>query len=249
MADLLKHAGICDDYAELEEEEKVDLLGRELASPRPFAAPGSDLEDETVRALTFLATYKEMQRKYGDEVSSSYIISMTAGVSDILEPLILAKQAGVSEIDITPLFETVTDLENAPGILEQLFSLEVYRKHLERRGVQEVMIGYSDSNKDAGFLAANWALYEAQERVAETCRKANVPLRLFHGRGTSIGRGGGPAGRAILAQPPGLLGRTDAHDRAGRSALGPLRQPRLSPPPLGAGRARLYPLVGAGRSP
>ena len=90
--------------------------------------------------------------------------------------------------------------------MQQLFDLEVYREHLQRRGVQEVMIGYSDSNKDAGFLAANWALYEAQERVAETCREAGVPLRLFHGRGTSIGRGGGPAGRAILAQPPGSLG-------------------------------------------
>ena len=212
VADLLRHAGVCDDYGALAEDEKVALLARELASPRPFAAPDADLEDETARALAFLESYKEMQRQYGDadqegnEIVGSYIISMTAGVSDILEPLILAKQAGVTEIDITPLFETVTDLENAPGILQQLFDLDIYREHLQRRGVQEVMIGYSDSNKDAGFLAANWALYEAQERVAEVCREAGVPLRLFHGRGTSIGRGGGPAGRAILAQPPGSLG-------------------------------------------
>ena len=206
VADLLRHAGVCEDYAALGEEEKVELLTRELASPRPFAAPGTPLEDETVRALTFLETYKEMGRRYGDDATSSYIISMTAGISDILEPLILAKQAGVTRLDITPLFETVTDLENAPDILTRLFNLDVYRAHLDRRGVQEVMIGYSDSNKDAGFLAANWALYEAQERVAEVCREADVPLRLFHGRGTSIGRGGGPAGRAILAQPPGSLG-------------------------------------------
>ena len=138
MADLLHHAGVCDDYGALAEDEKVKLLARELASPRPFAAPDAGLEDETVRALTFLESYKEMQRQYGDadeegdeetnsethkEIVGSYIISMTAGVSDILEPLILAKQAGVTEIDITPLFETVTDLENAPGILQQLFDL------------------------------------------------------------------------------------------------------------------------------
>ena len=206
VADLLRHAGVSEDYGALSEEEKVELLTRELASPRPFAAPGTPLEDETVRALNFLETYKEMGRRYGDDAISSYIISMTAGISDILEPLILAKQAGVTHVDITPLFETVTDLENAPDILTRLFSLDVYREHLERRGVQEVMIGYSDSNKDAGFLAANWALYEAQERIAEVCHEAEVPLRLFHGRGTSIGRGGGPAGRAILAQPPGSLG-------------------------------------------
>ena len=132
VADLLRHAGVCDDYGALVEDEKVKLLARELASPRPFAAPNAGLEDETVRALTFLESYKEMQRQYGDaakegdeetnsethkEIVGSYIISMTAGVSDILEPLILAKQAGVTEIDITPLFETVTDLEKRTGYL------------------------------------------------------------------------------------------------------------------------------------
>jgi phosphoenolpyruvate carboxylase len=131
---------------------------------------------------------------------------MTEGVSDILEVLVLAFAAGVREIDAVPLFETVADLDNAPGILRELFAIPVVRGHLERRGLQEVMIGYSDSNKDAGFLAANWALYRAQEGIAEVCREAGVALRIFHGRGTSIGRGGGPAGRAILAQPPGSLG-------------------------------------------
>ena len=131
---------------------------------------------------------------------------MTEGAADVLEPLVLAKQAGLSDIDATPLFETGEDLVNAPDVLERLFALPAYRAHVERRGVQEVMIGYSDSNKDIGFLAANWALYEAQERIAEVCRAAHIPLRLFHGRGTSIGRGGGPSGQAILAQPPGSLG-------------------------------------------
>ncbi len=206
MTDLLRYAGVCDDYAALTEEKRVVLLAAELESKRPLAPFDAPLGDETKRALGFLAVFRRLQRRFGPEATGSYIVSMTNGVSDILEPLIFAKQAGVTDIDATPLFETVSDLEAAPDILLELFSLPAYREHVERRGVQEVMIGYSDSNKDAGFLAANWALYEAQEKIAEVCRKAEIPLRLFHGRGTSIGRGGGPAGRAILAQPPGSLG-------------------------------------------
>src|SRR5690606_6019271 len=116
-----------------------------------------------------------------------------------------AKQAGLEDIDATPLFETLADLDAAPDVMEALFAVPYYRRHVAGRGVQEVMIGYSDSNKDVGFLTANWALYRAQERLARVAREAGVPLRLFHGRGTSIGRGGGPAGQAILAQPPGSL--------------------------------------------
>ncbi len=206
VADLLRFAGVCDTYAELDEEARIALLDEELGSRRPLAPQDAELEEETQRALGFLRVFRRLQRRYGLEATGSYVISMTNGVSDILEPLILAKQAGVSEIDVAPLFETVSDLEAAPDILRRLFSLPSYRKHVARRGLQEVMIGYSDSNKDAGFLAANWALYEAQERIAEVCREAGIPLRLFHGRGTSIGRGGGPAGRAIMAQPPGSVG-------------------------------------------
>ncbi len=206
MTDLLRYAGVADDYAALNEAERVALLENELTTKRPLAPYDAPLEDETKRALGFLAVFRRLQRRFGLGATGSYIVSMTNGVSDILEPLVLAKQAGVSEIDATPLFETVADLEAAPDILRELFALPAYRAHLDKRGVQEVMIGYSDSNKDAGFLAANWALYEAQEKIAEVCREAGIPLRLFHGRGTSIGRGGGPAGRAILAQPPGSLG-------------------------------------------
>ena len=206
MTDLLRYAGVSENYAELDEAERVELLENELTTKRPLAPYDAPLEDETKRALGFLAVFRRLQRRFGLGATGSYIVSMTNGVSDILEPLVLAKQAGVSEIDTTPLFETVADLEAAPDILRELFALPAYRAHLDKRGVQEVMIGYSDSNKDAGFLAANWALYEAQEKIAEVCREAEIPLRLFHGRGTSIGRGGGPAGRAILAQPPGSLG-------------------------------------------
>ena len=206
VAQLLSHAGVVDDYASLDEDVRVALLERELGSPRPLAPPEAALGPEAERALAFLEEVRRTQARFGEEATGSYVVSMTEGVSDILEALVLAKQAGVSAIDATPLFETEADLRAAPGVIERLFAVPAYRRHVEGRGVQEVMIGYSDSNKDAGFLAANWALYQAQDGVAKICREAGVPLRIFHGRGTSIGRGGGPAGRAILAQPPGSLG-------------------------------------------
>ncbi len=206
VAQLLRYAGVADDYAALDEADRVALLERELGSPRPLAPSGAALGAEAERALAFLEEVRRTQLRFGEGATGSYVVSMTEGVSDILEALVLAKQAGVSAIDATPLFETEADLRAAPGVMERLFAVPAYRRHVERRGVQEVMIGYSDSNKDAGFLAANWALYRAQDGVAQVCREAGVPLRIFHGRGTSIGRGGGPAGRAILAQPPGSLG-------------------------------------------
>ncbi len=206
VADLLRYAGVTDDYEGLSEDERVDLLAAELTSKRPLAPPDAPLAEETTRALAFLRVFKRVQHRFGPGATGGYVVSMTEGASDVLEPLVLAKQAGLSDIDPTPLFETGEDLLNAPAVLERLFALPAYRAHVERRGVQEVMIGYSDSNKDVGFLAANWALYEAQASIAAVCRAAGVPLRLFHGRGTSIGRGGGPSGQAILAQPPGSLG-------------------------------------------
>ena len=206
VADLLEYAGVTNSYASLDEDERVALLAEELTSKRPLAPPDAPLAEETTRALAFLRVFKRVQQKFGTGATGGYVVSMTEGASDVLEPLVLAKQAGLSDIDPTPLFETGEDLVNAPAVLERLFALPAYRAHVERRGVQEVMIGYSDSNKDVGFLAANWALYEAQTRIAAVCRAAGLPLRLFHGRGTSIGRGGGPSGQAILAQPPGSLG-------------------------------------------
>ncbi len=205
IADLLSYSGVCDDYLQKSEKERIELLATELASRRPLAPQDAELADETKRALEFLRVFKRMQKRFGKEATGGYIVSMTEGASDVLEVLILAKQAGIKDIDATPLFETVNDLENAPGVLKTLFDIAVYREHLSYRGLQEVMIGYSDSNKDAGFLTANWALYQAQEGIAEVCRKASIALRIFHGRGTSIGRGGGPSGQAILAQPPGSL--------------------------------------------
>lgn len=204
--DLFKYAGVSEHYLDLSEDERIELLTKELSSKRPLAPLDAALEEETRRALSFPHVFKQVQQKYGTGSTGGYVVSMTEGVSDILEPLVLAKETNLTEIDATPLFETQQDLLNAPDILTRLLSIPVYREHVEKRGVQEVMIGYSDSNKDAGFLSANWALYQAQEGIAEVCRNFGVPLRIFHGRGTSIGRGGGPTGQAILAQPPGSLG-------------------------------------------
>jgi phosphoenolpyruvate carboxylase len=205
VADLLRYAGVSERYAELPEEERVALLDAELATRRPLAPQGAGLETETERALAFLAALRDARDRYGAHAVGGYIVSMTEGASDVLEVLVLAKQAGFTDLDVTPLFETEDDLVRAPGVMAELFALSAYREHVARRGIQEVMIGYSDSNKDAGFLAANWALFRAQEGLADACREAGVALRLFHGRGTSIGRGGGPSGQAILAQPPGSL--------------------------------------------
>ncbi|MFO7546922.1 MAG: phosphoenolpyruvate carboxylase [Trueperaceae bacterium] len=205
VAALLRYAGAHDAYAELPEDAKVELLARELATRRPLAAPDADVGEDAQRALAFLREMRRAGDLYGADARGSTIVSMTEGASDVLEALLLAKEAGVPDLDVTPLFETMADLGAAPGVVQRLFTLPVYLEHVRDRGVQEVMIGYSDSNKDVGFASANWALYRAQEGLARVCREAGVPLRLFHGRGTSIGRGGGPAGQAILAQPPGSL--------------------------------------------
>jgi len=206
VAELLAYAGLADDYAALAEAERAALLSEVLASPRPLVPAWAELSEETTNALEALGVLRRQRERFGADAVGATIVSFTNAPSDVLEALVIAKEAGIADIDATPLFETEEDLERAPDVMRRLYDLPVYRAHLERRGVQEVMIGYSDSNKDVGFLAANWALYRAQEGLARVSREAGVPLRLFHGRGTSIGRGGGPAGQAILAQPPGSLG-------------------------------------------
>ncbi len=205
VADLLRYAAVSQDYLALSEDERIVLLSQELASPRPLAPEDAALADDTLMTLEFLQVFREMQERFGFAATGSYVISMSEGVSDVLEVLVLAKQARCLQLDVTPLFETEKDLQQAPDIVRKLLMIPEYLAHVQKRDIQEVMIGYSDSNKDVGFLAANWALYQAQEGVADVCREFGLKLRIFHGRGTSIGRGGGPAGQAILAQPPGSL--------------------------------------------
>lgn len=203
VAELFTYAGV-PNYLDLPEEAKVNVLRKELQTRRPLlpaeATPSDDLES----VLGPLRAIREALGKYGQESFGRYIVSMSESVSDFLEVLILAREIGVRVLPV-PLFETLEDLTNAPVIMKEVLSNPEYRKILAD-DVQEIMLGYSDSNKDAGFLAANWALHEAQRQISDVCREAGVPWRFFHGRGTSIGRGGGPMARAILGQPAGTIG-------------------------------------------
>lgn len=194
------------DYLALSEDERTRLLVEEIESPRPLTARllYSNDTNETVALFRLI---RQAHERIAPQAIGAYIISMTTSVSHVLEVLLLAKDAGLfGRIDIAPLFETIDDLVRAPDVMRALFESPIYRKHLAQRdNCQEIMIGYSDSNKDGGYLRSSWSLYQAQERLAQICSACDVKLTLFHGRGGSIGRGGGPANRAILAQPPGSV--------------------------------------------
>jgi phosphoenolpyruvate carboxylase len=187
----------------MSEAERVEKLTSEIASTRPLTAR-LNFSEETNQTVSLFRVIQTAQREVGPASIQNYVVSMTESESDILEVLLLACDADLLGcVDLVPLFETVADLKAAPQIMSRLFSNEVYRQHLEMRGSgQQVMIGYSDSNKDGGFLQANWMLYKAQQDLATVCEQHGIQLTLFHGRGGSIGRGGGPANRSILAQPP-----------------------------------------------
>jgi phosphoenolpyruvate carboxylase len=201
MTELLKSVGVCPDYAALSEEEKLALMRKVLAAPAP-KLPGG-YTPETTDVVGSLAVIKRAMELFGPECAGVYVISMTHDLSDIIEVMIFQHLVGV-KLDIAPLFETLDDLEAAPGILNGMFDYEPYRAHLKSRGDhQQIMLGYSDSNKDCGYLTANWALFQAQETIADVCKKRGLEFTLFHGRGGSIARGGGPAAKAILAQPCG----------------------------------------------
>ncbi len=203
MAEVLERYNPGLAYADLSEAEKVALLSREIASPRPLTAR-LDFSQETNEILGLFRLIRLAHEEIGPESIQTYIISMTTEVSNMLEVLLFAKDAGLfGQIDVVPLFETIEDLENAPATMTAIFENPVYQAHMaQRSNQQQIMIGYSDSNKDGGYLRATWMLYQAQRALAHTCDAHGVRFTLFHGRGGSIGRGGGPANRAILAQPP-----------------------------------------------
>ncbi len=217
LAAVLRDQGT--DWYTLAEPEKVALLEGEIGGRRPLvpARPAFDDETDTTLGL-FRLVAGEMDAR-GPDAFGAFVLSMASDVSDVLAVLLLAKEArladlrpdaddaqGWSRVDVVPLFETIEDLENAPLVLDTLLSNPLYRRNVALRGgSQEVMVGYSDSNKDGGYLTANWKLYVAQAHLAAVAQKHGVTLRLFHGRGGAVGRGGGPAGKAILAQPPGSV--------------------------------------------
>jgi phosphoenolpyruvate carboxylase len=211
LADLFARAGVEPDYAALPEDARVALLARELASPRPLYSPHLAYAERTSCELEILARAAAAHRQFGPLAVPNYVISKCQSVSDLLEVGILLKEVGLAQrdalaVNIVPLFETIDDLVRCGTIMRAAFALPLYRQWLAgRNDWQEVMLGYSDSNKDGGYVAANWALYRAEMRLVDAFREHGVKLRLFHGRGGTVGRGGGPSYEAILAQPAGSV--------------------------------------------
>jgi len=211
--ELLRLAGI-PEYKNLGEAGRVQLLAKELASPRPLRSPHVEYSPLVAKELAILDAAAECRRRYGARAVPRYVISHCESVSDLLEVGVLAREAGLLkpaaaaplEIDIVPLFESIADLASCGTVMAAALDLPVYAKWLQGRGrEQEVMLGYSDSNKDGGYVTSNWALYKASEALRDVCKPRGVRLRLFHGRGGTIGRGGGPSYEAVLAQPPGTV--------------------------------------------
>ncbi len=215
VGELLAWAGVHRDYGALAEGERVALLADELGSRRPLVGEHAELSELARNELGVVRAAARAVELYGPAAVPNYVISMCRSVSDILEAAILLKEAGLLDasgpepycpVGISPLFETIDDLHNGAAILDAMLELPIYQAIVDARGgCQEVMLGYSDSNKDGGYLASSWAVYRAELALVEVARKSGIRLRLFHGRGGTVGRGGGPSYQAILAQPPGAV--------------------------------------------
>ena len=212
IAELMDAAMPGTSYLALDEDERITVLINELRSPRSLVSPFVKYSDETLGELDVLRAAAQAHSVFGNSVIPQCIISMCQGVSDMLEVAVLLKEVGLvdpsgrSALNIVPLFETIEDLQACAAIMDRLFSLHDYRRLVDSRGgVQEVMLGYSDSNKDGGFVTSGWELYKAEIGLIGVFERHHVRLRLFHGRGGSVGRGGGPSYDAIIAQPGGAV--------------------------------------------
>ena len=217
VGELLDKAGVCVNYAKLSEAERIALLDREVSGTRPLYASYLTYSDETRKELAIVVAARELRLKYGEVTLPHYIISKCDGVADLLEVVLLQKEAGLMfndadgglhavALQVIPLFETIEDLRCAAATMDAAFKLPLYRSLVASRGnVQEVMLGYSDSNKDGGFLTSGWELFQAEDSLLRVFAAHGVKLRLFHGRGGSVGRGGGPSYQAIRAQPAGTV--------------------------------------------
>jgi len=217
VAELLARAGETDQYLQLDEAGRVALLDAELGRSRPLTSPFLAYSDLVTGELAILAQAADGVRRLGAAAIPSYIISKCQSVSDLLEVAVLLKEVDLyrsggpgepawSALAIVPLFETIDDLEASGQILTDLLGRARWRELVASwDGWQEVMLGYSDSNKDGGYLTSNWGLYRAERDLVAAAARAGVQLRLFHGRGGAVGRGGGPSYEAILAQPPGSV--------------------------------------------
>ena len=217
VAELLRVAGVEADYVALDEAARIALLRRELAHVRPLSAAWGDYSEETRSELAILRAAAEAHERYGPASIGIYNISKAESVSDMLEVHTLLKEVGLyrpstgdgaaphAAIMAVPLFETIGDLENAPRVMADWFALPEIAALARARGHQEVMVGYSDSNKDGGYLTSVWSLHQASRALAPVFAEAGVAMQLFHGRGGAVGRGGGSAFAAIQAQPPGTV--------------------------------------------
>lgn len=210
--ELFAYFGIHDDYTNADEKLKQSLLTKEINNPRPlFPLNIENFSDTTKLIIRTWQMVAEAHAKYGTEVIDTSIASMSQHPSDVLTMLMFASEVGVADdIQIAPLFETIKDLENAPEVMGTLFENETYMTHLRKHTLegqlrQQIMIGYSDSSKDGGYLASNWNLFRAQANLTEACDEYDIRLEFFHGRGGSIGRGGGPTNRSIRSHPPKSL--------------------------------------------
>ncbi|HET9653297.1 MAG TPA: phosphoenolpyruvate carboxylase, partial [Usitatibacter sp.] len=214
IAELFRAAAVHDDYLACDEERRCALLLAELASPRPLRSGFASYSETTAGELAIFEAAAQVHRQFGTQAIAQYVISKTDSVSDLLEVAVLLKEVGLvtpgtaptSRVQIVPLFETIADLRNAAGTMKAWFALPTARSLVRSLGdLQEVMLGYSDSNKDGGYVTSNWELYQAEVALVDVFRDAGVRLRFFHGRGGSVGRGGGPSYEAILSQPPGSV--------------------------------------------
>ncbi|MFN3584346.1 phosphoenolpyruvate carboxylase [Phenylobacterium sp.] len=213
-AELLETAGVIDDYEALDEASRCQLLLSELRHGRLLASPFATYGEETTRELEVLAAAAEIKRRYGPDAIRAYIVSNTTSVSDLLEVYLLLKEVGLfrpgapptADILAEPLFETIEDLRAAPKTMARYLELPLIRDLLAQAGLQEVMIGYSDSNKDGSYLTSTWELHKTSRALASVVGGCGLRLQLFHGRGGAVGRGGGSSFEALLAQPQGTVG-------------------------------------------
>lgn len=214
--DILNYSEVSSDFEFLDEEEKIEILTGEILNARPLKNSFSDLKDITKQVISEIGLINWGKKYISPEACNDYIISNCSTVSDVLTALLLAKEAGVvivrqgkiikSNLDILPLFETIEDLRKSQEVMQRLFNNKAYAAHLKiRNKIQKIMIGYSDSNKDGGIVTSNFELYKAQKNLKRLCDTHKIELILFHGRGGSISRGGGPVSQSILAQPAGTI--------------------------------------------
>ncbi|APZ99590.1 phosphoenolpyruvate carboxylase [Sphingopyxis sp. QXT-31] len=214
IAEVLRVAGVCDDYAALDEEARIALLTAELASDRPLAVAWHEWSEETAGELAIVRAAADVRARLGPDAICQWIISMAQTLSDLLEVHVLAREAGLwrsgdaagkANLMVVPLFETIADLVHAPAIMARYFAMPEIGPQVSARGHQEVMIGYSDSNKDGGYLTSTWGLHQASQALTPVFAAAGPSMQLFHGRGGAVGRGGGSAFAAIRAQPAGTV--------------------------------------------